>query len=297
MKSLLLPCAMAIAMLLVPTIAAAQEAPSPAPASAPAAMPDIVVLKDGSMLRGTIVELDKQKEVTIQLPTGKTRTIAMSEVTYAGAEADRPKAEAPKPQPVQSSPQGGTADGTARPFVTVQGKPAMLQLTANIPEATFHLKTSTAVVVAGGRSGVGVGYEVICTAPCTATLPTGTHQLAVSRRDGIPTSDTLVPVAGDSLVLAKHVSNAGYRIAALVVAGAGLVGGAALAFKEEEDPTSMTNMYAGLGVIVLGCVIGSVIYRQDKFELSIAPATVKPSNARIESRSLVPDGVALTGRF
>lgn len=89
MTTLLRPFALAIAMLLVPTIAAAQEASSPAPATAPAAMPDIVVLKDGSMLRGTIVELDKQKEVTIQLPTGKTRTIAMSEVTYAGAEADR----------------------------------------------------------------------------------------------------------------------------------------------------------------------------------------------------------------
>jgi len=299
MKALLRPCALVIAALLLPTIAAAQEASAPAPASstppAPAAMPDIVVLKDGSMLRGTIVELDKQKEVTIQLPTGKTRTIAMNEVTYAGAEADKPKAEAPKLQPAQSSPQGGTADGTVRPFVTVQGKPATLQLSANVPGGTYHLKSATAV--AGGVTASG--YQVICTAPCTATIPAGTHQLAVSEGKGDPVEAAeMTQVPGDSKVVATYTSRTGLRILGWALAGAGVVGGLWIMNETEDDGAIL----AAAGVIGVGFGAGILLARiSDKVEISVTPTSSAPAARRTSesnaARSLVPDGVALTGKF
>ena len=47
-------------------------------------LPDIVVLKNGGMMRGSIVELVPEDYVLIQLPNGEERRIDMAEVEYAG---------------------------------------------------------------------------------------------------------------------------------------------------------------------------------------------------------------------
>src|SRR5688500_7843319 len=48
---------------------------------------DVVRLKNGGLVRGTIVELLPGESVTITTALGKTREFAMSEVSYAGPAA------------------------------------------------------------------------------------------------------------------------------------------------------------------------------------------------------------------
>lgn len=63
-------------------------------------LPDLVVLRNGGMMRGSIVELVPGDHVLIQLPNGEERRIDMSEVEYAGrAEELRQKQETPTKQP------------------------------------------------------------------------------------------------------------------------------------------------------------------------------------------------------
>lgn len=79
--------------------AAAAAPPPPAPASeaappTPARPPprDIVHLKDGGVVRGTIIELTPGYPVIIQLPTGELRWIPWAHTTYAGADKEaRPR--------------------------------------------------------------------------------------------------------------------------------------------------------------------------------------------------------------
>jgi hypothetical protein len=68
----------------IPTPALAQGAAAAAPPSAPVTPPDLVLKRDGSMLRGTIIEKVAGQYVSIQLVDGQTRRVPMSEVRYAG---------------------------------------------------------------------------------------------------------------------------------------------------------------------------------------------------------------------
>ena len=66
-----------------------EPAPAPVPAQEPPppAVYDTVILRDGSVLRGTILELHQDREVIIQL-TGGARTIPWADIastTFAGA--------------------------------------------------------------------------------------------------------------------------------------------------------------------------------------------------------------------
>lgn len=77
--------------------ALAQEPPpatAPAPASAPsAAAPDIVMLRSGGLVRGTISELEPGVKVVILTMTGEEKTFPMSDVRYAGAASEAPRSK------------------------------------------------------------------------------------------------------------------------------------------------------------------------------------------------------------
>src|SRR5260370_35501748 len=55
-------------------------APQPTPVVAAPSSPDVVILKNGGMLRGTIGELNPNAAVTIITVTGATHPIPMGEV-------------------------------------------------------------------------------------------------------------------------------------------------------------------------------------------------------------------------
>ncbi|HVU05042.1 MAG TPA: hypothetical protein VHE30_25005 [Polyangiaceae bacterium] len=101
---------------------AAGSARAQAGAGAVASAPDVVMLKDGGLLRGTIAELVPDKRVVIVLITGDKRTFSMKDVTYAGPAANAPgAATAPAPAPETPTPNstGALPDTPGEP-----GEPA-----------------------------------------------------------------------------------------------------------------------------------------------------------------------------
>lgn len=127
------------------TVATPARAQAPAPA-APSAAPDVVLLKNGGMLRGLIVELVPDQSISLLLPTGETRTIPMDDVSFAGpSEAvpwKRPPEAAP---PVPSAPEEKKPEGEGiEPFITLHGERARLRLIGKEPNLTVHVKSGTA---------------------------------------------------------------------------------------------------------------------------------------------------------
>lgn len=275
------------------TTQALAEVPA-AGASSPATPPkndaptDLVILKSGGMLRGTISEMDPNGEVAIQLLTGEIRRIAMSEVKYAGPAANAPKdeaaAEAPpkKKEPERKSKAGSGAK---------QGE-AKLSLTANRADVTFHLRTHSSNFEGAGYgyssqggggsvvvSGTSAGYTVMCMAPCETSLRTGHHRMALSWEGGAPVEASRpIPIRGPAKVEGIYQSNAGYRIAGWVVGVASLVAGTVLIMNSGDDTDKLT---AGFAISVIGGGGGFLLATmKDSAELRVTPASDARTRAK-----------------
>lgn len=278
----------------------------PAPATAPAG-PDLVLLKNGGMLRGTISELVPGETVTIVTAAGKTREIPMSDVSYAGPADKAPTGiETKEPEPreepeTKDQEEAGTDDedkddeDEPKPYVTVYAKRAKLQLESKPEGLTFYREAASAE---GTGSGSAAGYERLCTAPCKIALPAGTETLAISDADGVPRKArpvTLRPT--DTVVRGYFESRSSERtfgwilLAATVGASGYLVYDS---FKTEQlcgnsvcvEASSVSAGELAAGLIVLGAGIPVGIY-----------FGVLPDKAHVEVAARPARGVSLTGSF
>jgi hypothetical protein len=218
--------ALAIALLVSGSswsVAYAQEAPAaPSP-------PDVVKTKDGSMYRGTIIELVAGDHVRMTLPTGETRNFPMSDVAYAGAAEGAPRPEAPSPRKARPSTREKTDTDEDEDEATVH-------LTANEKDLQVLIRagqsetTGTGYTIGHGAtfySGESRHYAVLCTAPCDTSLPPGTHRLAVSLDGGraIEADEPVRIHAPATNLRATYDSRGGYRAAGiLLMIGGGLAG-------------------------------------------------------------------------
>jgi hypothetical protein len=254
------------AMLAVPAEALAQDAPAPAAA---AEAKDVVRLKNGGLLRGTISELVPGDTVTIVTATGKTREIAMAEVAYAGPADKDPDSHA-APAATAAAPASTTlpSDETTSE-VTVRADKATLKLESEPPGLTFHRASGSAFAAGSGGVAVARGYQRLCTAPCEVTLPAGSEVLAISEGNGFPREAGAVTLpAGTSRVKGSLESRSGMRVAGWVIAVGSIVGGTALMLTASKDVEKCDD-YIGcrtsseldgtkliLGAVVLGAGSG-----------------------------------------
>lgn len=194
----------------------AQPTPPPTPAAptAPdATPPDIVKLKNGSLYRGTVMELVAGDHVDVRLPSGETKRFPMSDVDYAGAASAAPGAAPPAP----AAPPG------PRPLVTIDARAAKIHFEATSPDTDFHIRTEDVTVEGAGwgwgrgfygfaSTAQAKGYAHICAAPCDATMPVGKYRLALSQAGKKPIEpDGPVTIDGATTVQGKYVSYAGTR--------------------------------------------------------------------------------------
>jgi len=262
----LLACLALAVCGLVTTRAVAQEAP---PAQAATAAPDIVRLRDGSMVRGTIAELVAGQHVVLITLTGETRTYPMAEVDYAGPASGATAAPASTPAPA-ATPAGRSptaqGDGETRPFVTVHAGEARLRLLGTEPGLTYHVRTGTAT--ATGYSGGAVAavradaYTEICTAPCDASLPNGSHTLALSREEGTPISAGRIEVGGPTTLEGTYIDRSGLRIGGWVVFLGGTIGGTAIMLSGIGEEDSTTTIGIGGGIMLAGTIVGLIMAMQ-----------------------------------
>lgn len=281
-----------------PPAPAAPLAPATPPAQSPAvsvAAPDLIRLKNGGMLRGIIAE-SGGSFVTIVLVTGETRKIPAADVTYAG-----PAAAAPASAPVTPSDAASATDPGTRPISDVHVPEARVSFVA-VPTGSSLSRRSSATSLAR-QASKATGYDEVCTAPCVASLPAGTHTFAVARPHGEPIEAKPVTLpTGSSTLTANYVDKSGNRIAFALLGAGAMVGGLVLelsALPNSGEPNSSIHsgpLFAGLALQAGGLVLilcsRSV---KDRFELSVAPgagavlpALAPAANAsmRTESRFL-----------
>ncbi len=264
--------------------ASAQSAPGEAKTFAPStAAPDVVRLRNGGLLRGTISELVPGESVVLITATGEVRRFAMADVEYAGPAAGLPGAAAP-PAASAPPPPARAADGRLS-----------IRLRSSLPEVTFHQRIASEVSTGGaisfgiglggggGRGGVGftpyastgATYAPLCQAPCELAMMPGTYYFGLSLEDRLPVSQDkpVVVPPGATQIMGEYVDHQELRVAGYVVGAASFVGGAALfgwaaitgaqicsdrggCVVPEERTTALG---AGLGIMLGGAVISYVL--------------------------------------
>ncbi len=285
-RSLVAGCAVLLVSSFA-SLAGAQEAAPTPPNAAPVAAapsappPDLVRLKSGGLLRGTIAELVPGDTVTVVTVSGQTRTFPMAEVEYAGPaseapnKASKPSEAAPAPAPAPPS------EGRTKPYVTVNAADAHLHLESAPAGLTFHRQSGSATAVTYGKYGgvtEAAAYDRLCTAPCDITVPAGTETLALSQPDGSPTAAEPVTFpAGKSRLVGTLESRTGTRVGGIVLAVASLGAGLAMILPSVSSDSEKLNVpliIGGSAVAIGGFSIGLYLGRTpDKATVTVAGAT------------------------
>ena len=248
--------------------------------------PDVVRLRDGTFLRGTIVERSPA-QLVIMLPTGETRTYPADQVESAGPTATEqvpppPVATQPPPPPTQPAP---TPD--ARPPGT-----ARIRVWSETPGLSLQQVSGTALVPFATRYGAGVArvdqFSVICNIPCEVDLPEATYQLGVaSGEDAAIRVGAPIDLRRDTSLHASYTDNGGIRTTGWIlfiggsVLGTALMVGSLFAGPEEcseftgscRATLSMPMLVGGTIVAVLSAAIGiPLAFWGDSAELEERPA-------------------------
>ncbi len=305
------------------------EAPSAA-ATAAATAPDVVRLKNGGMLRGTIAESEPGQSVTIVLLTGETRKISAADVSYAGPASAAPGAAPPAPAAAApaappAAPAAPSGNGNVQPFAVVHATEARVDFVSEPAGNSLFRRSSTASFINNnGNIPIAAGYEEVCTAPCNASMPSGTHTFAVAQSGGSPIeADPIALPPGNSTLKGTYHDNLGTRVAVIVVGVAAVAGGLALelsSFGSGENGFNTTSLVGGTALEVGGLVaILCARLARDTVDLSITPGVGAPAaslaplqagNARNSSARFMDDpraraaplrdgfsGLTLTARF
>ena len=178
----------------------AASAPAPAP-SGPITVsaPDVVRLKNGGILRGTISELVPGEFVSIVLITGEARKVPYADVQFAGSANEAASAvpvartpEAVRPPDAGIAAAAGAAPNTSskaresQPFAVVHAEESLVSVTSKQQGMTLFRRAGSAEI--NGRYGATVsGYDEVCTAPCSVSMPAGTHTFGVAKPGSTPT--------------------------------------------------------------------------------------------------------------
>lgn len=213
------------------------EEPAEAPAAAAPSSADVVELRNGGLLRGTILEVLPNDSLTIEsATTGERKTYPWSELAAyerGGARTDVvPRAE---PKPGKAKPEEPEV-GMGVPRLHIETtRPVNLQV---------YQVTSDMVASGGGVTIVGMAYRPVCTAPCDRAIDGsqghsfffGGDRMTASRRF------TLSGYSGDLTAKVKPGSK-GLFIGGIVMASvspAVIGGGAAWMLIENLTATTTT---------------------------------------------------------
>jgi hypothetical protein len=241
------------------------SADAPAPSSANLAAQDVVMLKNGGILRGTISELIPDDTVTILTVSGATRQISMAQVRYAGPREQAPPLEESSDEAAPAKP----AKPNERRAYSASGEDVPISfVTREKGDITLYIKTQ--------------GYTRVCTAPCEAFLPPGAQQLAlaIGTQGPVPLAD-LTHLGGRSQLVGSYESHkearrmgwslfgASLGIGALVFAGSVVVSAKSC---PEGGCSVPTIGWLGLALGGLGAAAGlGLALRFDEVDLKVRP--------------------------
>lgn len=209
--------------------------------------PDIVRLRSGGFVRGTVTELIPGSHVVVVTSDGTSHRFEEAEVEFAG------------PAPVTVAP-ATVAPVAPQPVAAVPVMPPP----AAAPTSTFSTEDEALTLFHLG----GGGYAPICELPCALTLETGPHSFGVSRAGGrmLPVEERF-QVTGPSQFLVRWHGRGGVRAGGwvLLVAGAltglGMVlgGVAMMTGRTPGDGWALAGPGIGVGVLSIAIGIGLAV--------------------------------------
>jgi len=237
--------------------------------------PDVIIMKDGGMLRGTIAESVPGKFVVMMMLSGETRRVEFSEVRFAGPASQAP-ATAPNSAPAPASAAAGD------PRVAVRFEAANPE-----QSLTFFRKVGESTGVAWGYGGAvsvrAVSFRQLCKAPCAMGLKPSTETLAVALNDGSPVPVREAVNFEDNLLLrASYNSRSGIRIGGWVILGVGNAAGAGMMlapilFGDEPGELNTGMLIAGAATMTVSSIAGMIMaFQGDKVTLDRLPGAATP---------------------
>jgi hypothetical protein len=270
----------------------AEETSEAAAAAKDGAASDVVMLNNGGLIRGTIEELVPDDYVVIVTRSGDSKRYPMSDVHYAGPADDAPSisgtaAKESEPGDDNAEEADTRKEGKVRPLVTLHSEASKVTFKTDPPNYKVYLRSGSAAA----RGIVVQGYDELCTAPCTATIPAGTHTFAVSEAKGAPREADPVKIPpGTSQLDIEYVSHAASQWLGLGVMVVGASVGTYMlvaGFLDEEEvcsgedafgnpecteepSTNWTMVGLGLGITVGGLVAGAVIWQDDEINTRVS---------------------------
>lgn len=223
----------------------------PVAAQAP---PDVVELRNGGMVRGTLIENIPGDHVTIQIATGEVRTFSAAEVLRVGA---APVAPVMTPVVVEPGyPSGMTVPQPPMPMVRVR-------VEGTSEELSLHRLTGTASVSVWTGRGVGTAaidqFAIVCGAPCEQQLPAGTYTLGVSQGNGMArrADHSIFHLDHDATLELEYESREGIRIGGWVLFGVATLGyalGATLPLLTSGTDQFLEILLISTGIYLALCI-------------------------------------------
>jgi hypothetical protein len=238
---------------------------APAPQQAAVKAPDVVLLNNGNLFRGTIAE-KLQSHTIIVLITGDTRRFVASEIRYAGPAEHLPEPEAAAAPGSDGAEQRRSQVTAERPgSKSSERGHQLVYFTSNRPE-----------VVLMARPDGEKKFRPVCSAPCKRSLAEGPYYLAVKTSEEGPLVARRqfmldYPASVDLDYRSRGgVRGAGHMLLALSVI-AGFVVPVVDVSASEEGPGYAT--VAALSFAIPGLIAGIALASiGDRAELKVAPA-------------------------
>lgn len=260
--------------------------PAPAPPQPSGPMLDIVRLKDGSFVRGTILEHGATTRTVIETRTG-TRTFEAAEVVYAGLATRDPGGAT-----VETAPAASTS--AAPPAASAVPMDKKVHFRADGNGVQIH-----AVALGKGAATAGK-LEPLCVAPCDVALERGAYRLALGHVGQTPlyTRENVELKEGSTvegrLLSRKTTRTAGWAIVGLSTVP--IVYGLARGFTSKGSDRGIGFVVAVVGLGTMGA--GFVITRaQDVAEAEVAEEKKEKSALGPPLPTSRPWVVGLGGQF
>jgi hypothetical protein len=247
----------------------AQVAPAPI-------APDVVRLKSGAFVRGTIVEHDPGRKTVLQTDAER-RTFEAAEIAYAGPATRDPFV------------------GSTVPVLPPDANPVQLRSTEG--RLSFYLYT-TSFAVGDVDGGVQArAFRPLCTAPCAVMLAPGSYRMALSLGDSPPLLTRGNVLVGQRTTLTGTlVSRWGTRAAGVLLAIAGgvlLIPTIVYAPREDSDK----RLVVAGGILGGASFITGLVLAVTDDRVGIVSDAPAPAGGLPPSASRRPLGASFSGRF
>ncbi len=247
---------------------------------------DVVLLKDGGRVKGTVMVEDKTSGVSVKLADGTTRQVAASDVDRVEYAADHRAEEQPDSTVTRSSRE--TSDEATKSWPVVKLESPDLGATLDMIESEGHAQGLYVSVRASE-------WSTVCSVPCNKRLdPNRKYRIgSIARSSGtftLPANSDEVRVSVEPGSNAKVVAGATMRfIGMLGTVVGGVLTLADLAVNSEENPYLPYSL-ATVGVGIPLMIGGTALARSGETEVRV--------ERRAEAvRDAVVVGASLRGQF